>query len=286
MIGLDLLVRSVFKEDHHLIANLIHFEQYTHRHLDWRGPLEWVGSPYFWMVERNGRPVAALACPPDPETIHWIRLFASASSVSLPDSWHMLWDVVHQELASQGGGRVAVIALHDWMIPLLEASDFQYNDDIVMMEWTLLSSEVRKLSNHVHLRPMEVRDLIDVADTDAAAFDPLWRNSLPSLRLAYPQSGMSVVAEVDSKILGYQITTFGPFGAHLARLAVHPSAQRQGIGSALVANIIEKSLQRGMNRITVNTQAKNYYSQKLYSKSGFVRTGESYPVYIYDVASN
>ncbi|MEJ5226157.1 MAG: GNAT family N-acetyltransferase, partial [Anaerolineales bacterium] len=79
--------------------------------------------------------------------------------------------------------------------------------------------------------------------------------------------------------VGYQISTFGPFGAHLARLAVHPNAQQRGVGRALLADLIDKVSAHGLQRITVNTQGKNLVSQALYRKMGFVPSGESYPVF-------
>lgn len=278
MVTLDLLIRPVAQGDHHLIANLIHFEQYAHRHLDWRGPLEWVGSPYFWLAQHNGRAVAALACPPDPEEVYWLRLFASASSVSLRDSWRVLWETARLALRGQTG-QVAVIALHDWMAALAEESGFLYEDDIVMMTWSGAPRPTEAMPADIHLRPMTVNDLPEVADVDRAAFSRLWQNSLASLRLAFPQAGVAMVAEMDSQVVGYQISTFGPFGAHLARLAVHPNAQRRGVGRALLADLIDKVSAHGLQRITVNTQGKNLASQALYRKMGFTRNGENYPVF-------
>lgn len=278
MVALDLLIRPVVQGDHHLIANLIHFEQYAHRHLDWRGPLEWVGSPYFWLAQQNGRAVATLACPPDPDHVYWLRLFASATSVSLRDSWRILWETARLSLRGETG-QVAIIALHDWMAALAEESGFLYEDDIIMLTWSGARSPARGAAVNVRLRPMEVRDLPEVADVDQAAFSRLWQNSLPSLRLAFPQAAVAVVAEIDSQVVGYQMSTFGPFGAHLARLAVHPDFQGQGVGQVLLSDLTDKVSAHGLQRITVNTQGKNHASQALYRKMGFMRNGESYPVY-------
>lgn len=282
MVALDLHIRPVVQGDHHLIANLIHFEQYAHRHLDWRGPLEWIGSPYFWLAQQNERAVAALACPPDPDAVYWLRLFVCASSVSLRASWRNLWETARLSLRGQTG-QVAIIALHDWMAALAEESGFFYEDDIVMLSWSGAQHPPAHSALHIRLRPMEVRDLPHVAQVDQAAFIRLWQNSLPSLRLAFPQAGVAAVAEIDSRVVGYQISTYGPFGAHLARLAVLPDFQRRGVGRALVADLMAKVWAHGLQRITVNTQEKNYASQALYRKMGFVRSGENYPVFTWQL---
>ena len=39
----------------------------------------------------------------------------------------------------------------------------------------------------------------------------------------------------------------------------------------------------GISRLSVNTQSDNQASLNLYQRMGFLRTGEEYPVYMYDV---
>ena len=72
-----------------------------------------------------------------------------------------------------------------------------------------------------------------------------------------------------------------PLGGHLARLAVRPDAQRKGIGTALVRDMLWQFERRGAERVTVNTQEDNQASLTLYQKAGFELTGESYPVFQY-----
>ncbi len=82
-----LQVRPAAPADQQKIADLIFLESHVHRHLDWRAPLEWLGRAPYWVLEENGRLGAALACPPDPEAIAWIRLFAFVSRLSGPAAW-------------------------------------------------------------------------------------------------------------------------------------------------------------------------------------------------------
>jgi ribosomal protein S18 acetylase RimI-like enzyme len=69
-------------------------------------------------------------------------------------------------------------------------------------------------------------------------------------------------------------------GGHLARLAVLPAYQGRGVGYALVNDLLRQFVFRGIFRVTVNTQADNHASLRLYENMGFQRTGESYPVYM------
>ncbi len=54
MIHLGLQIRPVKQEDYHQISNLTFNESKIHRHLDWRSPLEWIGSPCYWALEEHG----------------------------------------------------------------------------------------------------------------------------------------------------------------------------------------------------------------------------------------
>jgi ribosomal-protein-alanine N-acetyltransferase len=130
---------------------------------------------------------------------------------------------------------------------------------------------------------MQTDDLAAVAELDAFAFTPLWQNSLDALEKALPQATAATVAEDAQGLVGYQISTANPFGAHLARLAVRPDAQRRGLGSLIVTDLIQRLKNKGIARLTVNTQSDNHASLALYRKMGFVLTGEKFPVYCFSV---
>ncbi len=134
------------------------------------------------------------------------------------------------------------------------------------------------------MRPMILDDLPCVAEVDAAAFEPLWQNSLPALSKAFSQAIYPSVAQDESGLAGYQLSTGSPFGAHLARLAVRPEAQGRGIASALISDLMDCVCRdENLSHITVNTQSNNMASLALYEKIGFRRTGEQYPIYIFRV---
>ncbi len=279
----SLEVRRAVSADQQKIADLIFFESHVHRHLDWRAPLDWLGQFPFWVVEENGRMLGALACPPDPVSISWIRLFAFATHLAGHVAWQVLWIATRQELAESGGATVAAIATQGWLDEILSAQGFDLSGRIVLLEWNggpRLSGETIP---GLHLRLMVSEDLPQVAEVDSAAFAPLWQNSLESLTRAYRLASHAVIAEDPSGVVGYQLSTAGAFGTHLARLAVRPEAQGRGVGTALVRDLIDQVSDGGEARVTVNTQSNNAASLALYDRLGFRRTGEQYPVYTMDV---
>jgi [ribosomal protein S18]-alanine N-acetyltransferase len=279
MVNLDIQVRKAKQQDHQPISNLIYYEPYIHRHLDWRTPLDWLGEPEFWVAEYGRLVTASLACPVDPAGIAWIRLFACSSELALEDSWSLLWKVAREALTAQGRITVAAISSQEWFVPLLQSSGFSVLQHIVILEHDGGPLPPFEPSSGITIRPMTAEDLPVVADVDAQAFIPLWQNSLDALQRALSQAGRATVAESKKGIVGYQISTHNPFGGHLARLAVRPGMQRRGIGRALVCDLLRESVRLGFRKFTVNTQNDNQASLALYQSLGFKPVREQYPVY-------
>ncbi|MFT3890374.1 MAG: GNAT family N-acetyltransferase [Anaerolineales bacterium] len=276
------LVRPADINDHQQLSNLIFFETRLHRHLDWRTPLEWLGAPFYWALEESRQITAALACPTEAAGIAWVRLFVYAGRWSAENAWNLLWETAHQEIARAGGATVAAIAMQPWFQNVLAASRFENRQNIVMLEWQYQPWASRE-ADGIRIRKMEEADLPAVEQADAAAFPPLWQNPLETLRRGFQQALFATVAENDSGIVGYQISTGGRSRAHLARLAVHPSLQGHGVGRALLGNLFMKLYHYGIPRLSVNTQSDNQTSLSLYKKMGFLLTGEQYPVYTFDI---
>ena len=283
MVALGLQVRPAVIADQKQISNLIFFESRVHRHLDWRAPLDWLGSKNYWVLEDERRITAALACPQDPPGIAWLRLFVHASHLSGPEAWSPLWEAACAEIQSQGGATIAVISLYGWLQNILRENNFQLKQNIVMLEWFNQSVELSPMPAGVTIRGMTADDLGQTVETDASAFAPLWRNSYDALQKALSQALSATVAEKDGQIIGYQLSTPNPLGAHLARLAVRKEAQGQGVGRALLTDLLIQMRNRGLEHLTVNTQDDNTTSLALYQKTGFIRTGEQFPVFIYEL---
>lgn len=273
-------VRSAVQTDQRLLGSLIQQSQHAHRHLDWRSPIDWIGAPPYCILEdTQGQMISALACPPDPPQVAWIRLFVNSGKIPLEQAWQTLWSTARAELARRGSFLAAGIVLHGWMQDLLRLSNFESHQSIVMLEREELRPIETEPLTGITIRPMLTYDLPAVAETDASAFDLLWQNSLPALQRAYQQAALATVAESDGRVIGYQISTRNPFGVHLARLAVRPETQGRGVGHALVADLTRQAERHGMYRITVNTQSDNATSLSLYKRTGFIETGERFPVY-------
>jgi ribosomal protein S18 acetylase RimI-like enzyme len=278
---IDITCHDVREADRQRLANLIHFEPYIHRHLDWRAPLDWIGRQPFLTAEIGGRLVGAVACPPDPPGVAWIRLFAIAAGNEASFIWHKLWSVVLESIDNQGVDFIGAIPLQNWFKNLLMSSGFEQINEVILMTWTPEHRPITHPDSNSYLRPMNIDDLSEIEDLDRRSFGPIWHNSKETLELAYRQAAVATVAEFEDQIYGYQISTALQKGGHLARLAVEPGFQRKGIGGALLADLLTQFRRRGATNVTVNTQSDNQASIALYERFGFKKTGEAYPVFQY-----
>jgi len=257
-----------------------------HHHLDWRPSLEWLGYQPYYLLMRRGDILAAMAAPIDPEGISWIRVFGSSIELPPEKMFAILFERCQKDLSFEPKLVIAALGLHEWFIKTLKENHFQMHQNIVALDWDYRQRQARPVPSGLQIRQMIAADLPAVAQVDRQAFNPLWQNSLDALMLAFHQASIATVAVLDDKIVGYQISTSTPINTHLARLAVDPVWQRQNIGFELVRDMLIASVKINSWEITVNTQFENKASLALYETLGFMKTAETFPVFVYQNPEN
>jgi ribosomal protein S18 acetylase RimI-like enzyme len=279
------LVRQLTTADLSSLSFLTNNAEYVHRHLDWRSPLDWVGTNPFLGIERQHRLLSVLACPYIQASVGWIRLFAflNWNSPQLRESWDLLFHQLLETHAFPSGYVLAGLGLQSWFSDLLVGSGFSFRQNIVVLQWLDQIPPLRPIPTEINIRPMQPEDLDQVLVVDNIAFDFIWQLTRDELELAFRQATYASVAVMNEEIVAYQISTGTQFHAHLARLAVDPGLQRLSIGYGLVRDSLCRFTQSGISNITVNTQSDNYGSLALYQKMGFYRTGDEFPVYTFSL---
>lgn len=254
-----------------------------HRHLDWFETLEWLGVQPFLLQMDPDRIQAFLCATQEMKDIAWVRSFAVLKRLSTKKAWLPLLNKGLLMLKERNVSRLAALSMHPWFKELLIASGFENLQNIVVLEWEGGLLREDKINSEIDIRLMTTKDLAQVEQVDHLAFPALWRNSRRELRKAFTQKGISTVAILHGQIIGYQISTAMSIYAHLARLAVAPAYQHQGVAYTIIFDLLNKIKSQGFWRVTVNTQSDNIPSLNLYDKLNFRRTGEEIPVYQLEV---
>lgn len=277
------ILRQAERTDYTALYNFTNSLSNIHRHLDWRDALEWVGRQPFWIYEEGRHVLGALACPPEPPEVAWVRLFGASTHLSLDQTWHALFERCLDSLrAFKPAPALVSLALREWYVELLKRNGFSHHQDIVVFMFDGQPPPPPKIDPRISMREMVDEDLDKVRVIDHLAFESIWRLSPDDLRFAASKSSYCTVAEMDGEIIGYTMSSSSGVYAHLARLAVHPGLQRQHLGYALVQDLLDHFINRmDYWGVTLNTQNDNRASLSLYHRIGFHETGERFPVFVY-----
>lgn len=171
-----------------------------------------------------------------------------------------------------------------WLQASLKETGFDISDAVRFYERKV--GDVQPVPHPANLRPTQKTDFASLAAVDAAAFEPLWHMGESDL-LALNRDCRFEVAETDRTPIGYAAlrlhqdgSAHGFSGAQVVRLAVHPNAQKQGVGRQLLVSCLAYARSLGIRRIYLNTQESNGRSRKLYESIQFQIRGRPVPVLV------
>lgn len=272
-------IRQATSQDIASVTRFMDQAVLVHRNLDWQPLMDWVTREPFLLRFEGQKLTSLFSCAADPPGTAWIHAFAMDHWTSqLEKTWCSLLEqslpIIRQERSS-----LFSVALHEWYRNLLNATGFSILQNIVVLNWNQTLPKTLPTPNNLVIRPMNRSDLDSVVAIDRQAFDPVWTISRASMECAFFSAAHASVAEMNDKIIGYELSTASHLSAHLTRLAVHPDYKHVNIGYSLARLMIEYFKQFHIDQITVNTQQDNSASIGLYKKLGFSLTDESFPIY-------
>lgn len=84
---------------------------------------------------------------------------------------------------------------------------------------------------------------------------------------------MCFVAALGERIVGFMCMYYVLDEGHITNIAVDVSYQNRGIATQLMLDAIERAVEKGVKRITLEVRKSNTKAQHLYIKFGFRMTG-------------
>jgi len=124
------------------------------------------------------------------------------------------------------------------------------------------------LDGQFHIRRMGPRDLGAVAALEKATFASPWRSGAYARAVADPHHNF-FVAEANGRLIGYAGLWVEGNRAHIAKLAVHESHRRRGIGMAMLQHLLDHSRRLGLAEAYLEVRRGNLAAQDLYRRAGF-----------------
>ncbi|HEX9414104.1 MAG TPA: GNAT family N-acetyltransferase [Ktedonobacterales bacterium] len=203
----------------------------------------------------------------------WIGGFGVVWSASerFADYLDLLLPALERAAARRGAGSLYYSGNDmegDWLRAALEARGFRLittlrsydKDDSAIPTWG---------NPHVVVRPFVEADLPGVLAVEEEAFAQLWRHDAAGFLEVNQTYPYFVVAGDATGIVGYQFNAVDSGSGYLVRIAVHPRAAGQGIGTRLMAEAIRYFSGRSAHQILLNTEETNYRARRLYERFGF-----------------
>jgi len=112
-------------------------------------------------------------------------------------------------------------------------------------------------------------DVGAIADIERVVFESeAWSDSLVDLELVAP-GRVVVVAEHEDAVVGYASAAVIADVADLTRIAVRWADRREGVGTALLAALLDSAAERGAERMMLEVADTNVPALAFYTVSGF-----------------
>ena len=278
-------VSTLTRHDHSALLNFLDHQPDVHYHLDWESVEQWLrDSNTIAVLAREGdRVIGSMAFTPPHGGTTWLRLLALPFDNRL-QVFGAMWRSM--QILLTGRVRTAAAMIHrQWVADTLADMGFLHIDSVINL------ARKQQPIPQMSLAPVRIRrprrwELSSVLAVDHAAFGPLWQMRDHDLREAGHRATRYTVAHDGERLVGYQLSIRYGRSLHLARLAILPEAQNQGVGRALVHDLLNYAQSKGIEQVTVNTQHSNLNSQRLYERMGFEPDGSSLPVFIWEFSAS
>jgi ribosomal protein S18 acetylase RimI-like enzyme len=268
--------RKAHSRDWPVIEPLVQRSRRTFPRLWWWE--EHLTDDLFVVVERDEFVVGALFAWPDDSPVAWVQLAVLDDTLNVGEWLDLTFPPLLEGLHRRGARELAWMDYRGWAGSYLRARGFELLTEVVtLIKFDRALPDVAVTG--ARLRPASDADIPAIVAIDRAAFTAHWRHSEATIRRRSAESSHFAVAESAGNVVGYAEGKLLLPGAHLNRIAVRPEYQDRGIGALLLCDALRAFWRRGAERVALNTQSDNHYSQRLYRRIGFKMTKDRVTVW-------
>ncbi len=132
------------------------------------------------------------------------------------------------------------------------------------------------VSGHIMITRMTEHDLLEVVEIEEQSGLSRWGWAAYYAELQGPNRDLMLIARVASapiiehqRIAGYVVARESAGELHINNVAVRDQFRRRGIGSALLARIVEMAKRLNVRVAFLEVRSGNLAAQALYEKTGF-----------------
>lgn len=184
------------------------------------------------------------------------------------------------QLAALGYTHVRTSAVQGSTVSRLDAAGFRVLQDLALLAHDDVAAAARRMRPHAgSTRRLLVADQRAASKVDLAAFGRDWALDDIALHEVGSATPRHRARAAGDPLVGYAITGRDGRQAFLQRLAVAPTAQRQGHGYSLVADSLRWMARWRVERALVNTPVENDPALTLYRQVGFRMLNERLQVF-------
>ncbi|MDZ4669970.1 MAG: GNAT family N-acetyltransferase [Phototrophicales bacterium] len=259
--------------------DMMFFSNQMHLHLDWSHIDTWIHSAdaVVLVAVKRDRILGFLGASRPIMGQTWVRMAVFKDDDVVIPAIITLWDSLKISLSALGTTDVYWMIFDNWLNEPLTQLGFIPTDEVITFIRYNAPILIPKTRFTVHSANMNDIDRLFAIDKEA--FSPMWQMTHEDMRHARRAAAICTMAMDGDEVVGFQLSTLHHHNGHLARLAVLPSKQGQGIGKVLVSDLVRYFIRRHIDYVSVNTQLSNPASQQLYNNLGFIRNGYDMPVW-------
>jgi len=125
-----------------------------------------------------------------------------------------------------------------------------------------------KEPTRAHIRWLVRRDMPEVLAIEAESFEFPWQEE-DFVRCLHQRNCIGMVAECNRRVVGYMIYELTRNRIHLLNLAVASDHRRRGVGTQMIAKLINKLSSQRRSRITLEVRETNLPAQLFFRANGF-----------------